>query len=55
MFNLYATLPNNDFCYRTLAKGLGPLSKKSVSGRRPEQIIQILKAAGINKHSFLVD
>jgi hypothetical protein len=55
MFNLYATPPNNDFCYRTLAKVLGPPSEKSVSGRRPEQIIQILKAAGMNKHSFLVD
>ena len=53
--NMYATPPNNDFRYRTLAKVLGPPSGKSVSGRRPEQIIQILKAAGMNKHSFLVD
>ena len=55
MFNTYATPPNNDFRYRTLAKLLGPISGKSVSGRRPEQIIQILKAAGMNQHSFLVD
>ncbi|RDL40314.1 uncharacterized protein BP5553_00293 [Venustampulla echinocandica] len=55
MFNLYATPPINDFRYRTLAKVLGPLSEKAVSGRRPEQIIQILYAAGMNKDSFLVD
>jgi hypothetical protein len=55
MFNIYAAPPNNDFRYRTPAKVLGPPSEKRVSGRRPEQIIQILKAAGMNEHSFLVD
>jgi hypothetical protein len=55
MFHQYATPPNNEFRYRTLAKVLGPPSKKYVSGHRPEQIIKILKAAGMNKDSFLVD
>jgi hypothetical protein len=53
MFNIYAAPPNNGFRYRTLAKVLGPPREKSISGRRPEQIIQILKAAGMNKRSFL--
>jgi hypothetical protein len=55
MFNIYAAPPNNDFRYRNLAKVFGPPSEKGVSGHRPEQIIQILKAAGMNEHSFLVD
>lgn len=54
MFHQYAK-PLNDFRYRTLAKVFGPPSKKYVSGHRPEQIIKILRAAGMNKDSFLVD
>jgi len=56
MFNLYAT-PH----HLTTTSAIELLPKclahqvKNVSGRRPEQIIQILKAAGMNKHSFLVD
>jgi hypothetical protein len=46
MFNMYAAPPNNEF---------GPPNEKRVSGRQPEEIIQILKAAGMNEHSFLVD
>ncbi|KAE9376185.1 hypothetical protein N431DRAFT_532482, partial [Stipitochalara longipes BDJ] len=45
----------DDFRYRTLAKVFGPPSEKGVSGRRLEQIIQILKAAGMNEYSILVD
>jgi hypothetical protein len=52
---MYVTLPNNGFRYRTLAKVLSPPGRKSVSGRQSEQVIQILKAAGMNKHYFLVD
>ncbi|KIN04473.1 hypothetical protein OIDMADRAFT_50330 [Oidiodendron maius Zn] len=55
MFNLHATPPDNDFRYRTLAKVLGPPTDKKVTGHRPEQIVQVLKAAGMNKHSFLVE
>ena len=55
MFHQYSTPPDIDFRYRALAKVLGPPSENHVSGYRPEEIIEILKVAGMNKDSFLVD
>jgi len=55
MFHQYAYTAQYRLSLSSPCKVLGPPSEKYVSGHRPEEIIKILKEAGMNEDSFLVD